>query len=50
MPLDLPLRIDDLLLLTILYSVLFGGYSFRDEDVTGNAWAPKPLLTTVSRL
>lgn len=44
MPLDLPLRIDDLLLLTILYSVLFGGYSFRDKGVTGNARVPKPLL------
>jgi hypothetical protein len=44
MPLDLPLRIDDLLLLTILYSVLFGGYSFRDKGVTGNTRVPKPLL------
>jgi hypothetical protein len=37
MRLDPPLWIDDLLLLTILYSGFFGGYFFRDKDVTSNA-------------
>jgi hypothetical protein len=41
---DLPLQIDDLLLLTILYSGLFGGYSFQKEDVTSNARGAEAIV------